>query len=83
MVKEIPGHLKTQEMCNEAVHMEPYSLEFVPEHFKTQDMCDKAVRMEPCSLEFVLENLKMQEMCNDAVRNALGNVSDHFNMQER
>ena len=35
-IKEIPDHLKTQEMCNEAVRMEPWSLKFVPDHLKTK-----------------------------------------------
>ena len=42
-VRAIPKHLKTQEMCNEAVRIEPYSLEVVSGHFKTQEMCNEAV----------------------------------------
>ena len=30
---EIPEHLKTQEMCDDAVEIEPHSLAFVPERF--------------------------------------------------
>ena len=45
-IKEIPDHLKTQEMCNEAVRMKPWSLKFVPDWYKTQEMCNEAVRME-------------------------------------
>ena len=41
-IKEIPGYFKTQEMCNKAVRMEPYSLEFVPDHLKAQEMCNEA-----------------------------------------
>ena len=29
-IREIPGRLKTQEMCEEAVWIEPRSLTFVP-----------------------------------------------------
>ena len=43
----IPDHLKTQEMSDEAVHIEPHSLAFVHSRFKTQEMCDKAVRRKP------------------------------------
>ena len=58
LLKEAPEHLKTQEMCNEAVQMEPYSLAFVPDHFKTQGMCNKAVCMEPLLLKYVPDYLK-------------------------
>ena len=42
-IREIPGRLKTQEMCDEAVRIEPRSLSFVPDHFKTEDLCIKVV----------------------------------------
>ena len=42
-IREIPEHLKVQEMCNEAVHIEPYSLEVVPDRLKTQEMYNEAV----------------------------------------
>ena len=35
-IREVPEHLKTQEMCNEAVEVDPWQLYDVPE------MCDKA-----------------------------------------
>ena len=43
-IREIPDHLKMQEMCDEAVRIEPHSMEVVPDHFKTQEMCNEAVR---------------------------------------
>ena len=43
-----PDHLKTQEMCNEAVSIEPLSLVYVPDYFKTQKMCNEAVKVDPC-----------------------------------
>ena len=49
----IPDHLKTQEMCNEAVHLNPLSLKYVPDHFKIQEMCDEVVRNKLCMLLFV------------------------------
>ena len=49
----IPDHLKTQEMCDEAIHTETLSLAHVPDHFKTQKMCNKVVRNKPCMLLFV------------------------------
>ena len=52
-LKYIPDHLKTQEMCDEAVDIGPRLLEFVPDHFKTQEMCDKALRDYLFSLRLV------------------------------
>ena len=49
----VPGHLKTQEICDEAVHREPYTLRYVPDHLKTQEMCHEAVGRDSCSLETV------------------------------
>ena len=34
----IPDDLKTQEMCNKAVRINPLSLAHVPGHFRTQEM---------------------------------------------
>ena len=36
-----------QEMCNDAVRIEPHSLAFVPDHFKAQGVCNDAVRIKP------------------------------------
>ena len=44
---EIPEHLKTQEMCDEAVGIEPCSLVFVPDHLQTQEICDAIARKDP------------------------------------
>ena len=60
--------LKTQEMSNKAVCMDPYSLEFVPDHFKTEEMCKKAVCRKPYTLRYVSDHLKTKEMCDEAVR---------------
>ena len=64
----VPDHLNTQEMCNEAVCMVPYSLEFVAGHLKTQEICDEALRREPYTLRYVPDHLKTQEMCDEALR---------------
>ena len=40
-IREIPGHLKKQEMCEEAVGIEPRSLAFVPDRFKTEKEKDR------------------------------------------
>ena len=63
----VPDQYKTQEMCNEAVHMKPYSLEFVPDHLKTQEMCNEAVRIKPYTLKYISDPFKTQEMCIKAV----------------
>ena len=42
-IREIPEHLKTQEISNGAVLIEPYSLEVLPDHLKTQEMCNELV----------------------------------------
>ena len=71
-IREIPDKLKTQEMCNEAMRIEPYSLAFLPDCFKTQEMCDKAIEIDPFILWHVPDNLKMQAMCIRAVKAGLG-----------
>ena len=35
-----PDHFKTQEMRNNAVEKEPYSLQYVPDYFVTQEQID-------------------------------------------
>ena len=67
-IREIPDHLKTQKMCDEAVRIESYSLEVVPDRFKTEEMCNEAVRRGPSTLYYVPYHLKTQEMCGEAVR---------------
>ena len=53
---------KTEEMCKEAVHREPYTLRHVPDHLKTQKICEEA--------EFFLfpDHFKTQKLCDKAVR---------------
>ena len=53
LIKVVPDHLKTQEMCNEVAHMEPLSLVYVSDRFKTKGMCKEAVRNKLCILLFV------------------------------
>ena len=81
----ISGHLKTQEMCNEAVRTEPLSLPYIPDRFKTQEMCNEAVRNRLCIMLFVRGHLWMQEMCNEIMRtmpNAFHRIPDHFKTQK-
>ena len=53
LICHVPDHFKTEEMCNDAVWVDPLHLKYVPDHFKKQEMCDKAVRDEPRTLLFV------------------------------
>ena len=83
-IRENPDHLKTQEMCFEAVRIEPLSLAFVPGHFKTQEMCNEVVLREPYSLLFVPDHLKTQAW-NEIIRampETLEYVPDDFETQE-
>ena len=66
-IKEIPDHLKTQQMCDEAFEEKPYSLAYVPDCFKTQEMCDDAVRRRPWLLKYVPDHFKTQEMFDAVV----------------
>ena len=58
-IKEVPRHLKTQEMCEEAVWIGPRSLAFVPDRLKTEGLCIKAVRKKAYTHDCVSDNLKM------------------------
>ena len=81
----IRDHLKTQEMCDEAVDIEPLSLAYIPDHFKTQEMCNKTVRNETYVLRCVPNHFKTQEMCNGVAHNSpweLRFIPDHFKTEE-
>ena len=60
---ETPDDVKTQQMCDEAMCINPLSLPYVPDHLQTQEMCDAAVGEDPCALEFMT-----QETCDGATR---------------
>ena len=68
-IRKIPDHLITQEICNEAVRIEPHLFEVVLHRFKTHEMCNDAMLREAFTLYCVSEDLKNQEICNEAVRN--------------
>ena len=67
-LKETPEHLKTQEMCDEAVRIHPAAFFFIPDHIKTQSMCDGAACIEPYLLASVPNCFKAAKMCDKAVR---------------
>ena len=43
MLKLVPYHLKTKQMCNYAVKKLPYLLRYVPDQYKTLKMCNRAI----------------------------------------
>ena len=73
----IPEHLKTQEICNEAIRTESLSLAYVPDHFITQEMCNEAVLNKLYMLLLVPDHFWTQEMCNEIMR-AMPDVFHHF-----
>ena len=82
---EIPDHLKTQEMCDEAADIEPCSLGYVLDHLKTQEMCNEAVCNNPAVFFLVPDRFKTQEMCNEAIEVdlwSLYDVPDHLKTQK-
>ena len=58
VLENVPDHFKREEMYNDAMCIEPYTLYNAPDHFKMQEMCNKAVHIEPCSLVFVPDHFK-------------------------
>ena len=50
MDKRTPDNLKTQEICNKALRIDPYSLAFFSGCLKTQKMFDKAIEIDPFTL---------------------------------
>ena len=43
MLKCVPDHLKTKNMCKHTVKKLTYLLRYVPDQYKTQQMHDKAI----------------------------------------
>ena len=80
----VPDHLKTQEMCGEAVRIEAILFWCVPDYFNTQHMCNQAVRNNPL-LSFVPNQYITQEMCSEVVYSmpkAFCGILDHFKTQD-
>ena len=68
-------------MCDKAVRMELYVLEFVPDWLKTREMCERNVERYPGTLKFVPDHLKTQGTCERAVEDepySLKHVPDHL-----
>ena len=85
MLKFVPDHLKTKEMCKHAVEKLPFVIRYVPDQYKTQQMYDKAILENSGTLESVCDYQKNQQMCDKAVENephALKFVPDCCKTQE-
>ena len=54
-------------MCDEAVHKEPYLLEFVSNSYETQDMGIKEVKEDPWDLAYVSDHIKAHMISDDEV----------------
>lgn len=62
------NNLKTINMCQIAVKIDPLMIEFVPDDMKTSQMCHDAVKIISRLLEFVPNNIKTYKMCKHAVK---------------
>ena len=83
-IREIPEHLETSEMCNEAVAQSSYAWRYVPDYFKTQEMCNDAVSNNPAVLFLVPNCFKTQDMCVKALEVEpwnLYNIPDNLKTQ--
>ena len=47
----VHDHFKMQEICNDAVEENPYTLRFVPDLFKIREMCEMGVEEDKLSLD--------------------------------
>ena len=54
-------------MCDEAVHKEPYLLEFVSNSYETQEMGIKEVKEDPWDLAYVSDHIKAHMISDDEV----------------
>ena len=84
-IREITGHLKTQEMCDEAARIGLRSLAHVPDRFKTEDMFSEAVVRDAYTLDNVPDHIMTQKICNEAMREkpaAFFLVPNHFITQK-
>ena len=66
-IREVLRCLKTQEMCEEAVWMEPRSLAFLPGRLKIEGLCITSFRKNAYALDCIPDNLKTQKICNEAI----------------
>ena len=65
-LRNIHFYFKTQEMCNEALSIEPILLVYVAGHLRKKEMCNEAMRNWSW-LSFFSDQYKTQGMCNEVV----------------
>ena len=53
MLKFVPDHLKTKNMCSHAVEKLPFVLRYALDRHKTQQVCDKAILENGVTLKSV------------------------------
>ena len=59
-IREIPDHLKTQDMCSEAVRIDSYLVLCAPYQYKTQQMCNELMSNRPAIFDLVSDRFKTQ-----------------------
>ena len=85
MLKLVPDHLKTKQMCNYAVKKLPYLLRYFLDWYKTKKMCNRAILKIDGTLGFVPGWYKTHEISNKAADNyvhAREFVPDRYKTQE-
>ena len=61
-IRKIPDHLKIQEMCNEVVNIDSYSLFYVLDQYKNQRMCNELMCTRYVFFDTVPDCFKTQEI---------------------
>ena len=66
---------KMEEMCNEAVRRELYTLKHVPDHLKTKKMCEEVIQVRSEEFFLIPDRFKTQEMCIRAAKEVYGSCT--------
>ena len=86
MLKFVPDHLRTKQMCKHALKRLPLGIRYVPDKYRSQQMCHKAILENGGTLESVPDCYKNQQMCDETVANyphALKFVPDCYIAEKR
>ena len=62
-IREIPGHPRTQGLCEKVIKEDRWQLYTDPYQYKTQEMCEWAIEKNPWCLNYVPDQYETQEMC--------------------
>ena len=68
----VPDHLKTAEMCEVAVEYSSVNLWDVPCRFITKEMCERVVMKDCGDIRYVPDRFTTKEMCERVVREYSG-----------